>query len=150
MTALGRQIARITFYDSLAVIEKLIGEKQGPYRHLLSGQETAVKDPVDYIAAAPSELIRPWLVGDAAARSIDIKLKDELQLSRREVETMRQDRMRLQTEIATVSSELEAKSSELEARLLQVRSELDAILRSRSWRATALVRKAANLLRRRS
>jgi hypothetical protein len=129
---LGRQIARISFYDSVVVIEKLIAEKQRPYRHLLSGQETPVNDPADFIAAAPSELISPWLVGDTAARSIDIKLKDDLQRSRREIETMR------------------ATAAEHESRLLQVRSELDSILRSRAWRATALLRKAAGLIRKRS
>jgi hypothetical protein len=143
MADLGRQIARITFYDSVVVIEKLIAEKQGPYRHLLSGQETAVKDPVEFIAAAPSELIRPWLFGDAAARSIEIKLKDDLQSSRREIETMREDRIRLEKEMA-------ASSSEQESRLLQVRSELDAILGTRAWRAVTLVRKASGLFRKRS
>jgi hypothetical protein len=140
MADLGRQIARITFYDSLVVIEKLIVEKQRPYRHLLSGQETAVKDPVEFIAAAPSELIRPWLVGDAAARSIDIKLKDDLQSSRREIETIREDRIRLENKMA-------AASFEQELRLLQLRSELDAILGSRAWRAITLVQKATGLFR---
>jgi SAM-dependent methyltransferase len=130
---LSRQIARITFYDSVVVIEKLIAEKQRPYRHLLSGQEISVNDPFDFIASAPSELIRDWLVGDAAARSIDIKLKDQLLCSRREIETMREDRIRLEREMSS--------------QLLQVRSELDSILRSRSWRATALVRNAADLFR---
>jgi SAM-dependent methyltransferase len=140
---LSRQIARISFYDSVVVIEKLMAEKQRPYRHLLSGQETSVNDPADFIAAAPSELISPWLVGDAAARSIDIKLKEDLQRSRQEIETMRQDRTRLEYEMAVTAAEYESK-------LLQVRSELDAILRSRAWRATALVRKAAGLIRKRS
>jgi 23S rRNA U2552 (ribose-2'-O)-methylase RlmE/FtsJ len=101
---LSRQIARITFYDSVVVIEKLIAEKQRPYRHLLSGQETPVNSPVDFIAAAPSELIRPWLVGDAAARSIDTKLKDELQRLRGEIEVIRDDRTRLAISYAARNS----------------------------------------------
>jgi 23S rRNA U2552 (ribose-2'-O)-methylase RlmE/FtsJ len=88
---LGRRIARISFYDSVVVIEKLTAEKQRPYRHLMSGQETSVKDPIDFIAAAPAELISPWLLGDAAARSIDMKLKDELQRSLRQIDSLRED-----------------------------------------------------------
>lgn len=129
ITELNRRIARIAFYDSVVVIEKLIAEKQQPYRHLLSGQETAVNDPLYHISVVPSEVISPWLVGDAAARSIDIKLKDELQRSRREIEAMREDRIRLKNEMVTTSSAL------------------DSILRSRSWRAIALLRKVAGLFR---
>ena len=133
---LCRQIARISFYDSVVVIEKLIAEKQRPYRHLLSGQDTPVNDPAEFIAAAPSELIHAWVVGDAAARSIDIKLQDIVQRSLRELETMRE--------------EMAATSAEYEARILQVRSELDSILQSRTWRARNLLRKVAGLIRKRS
>lgn len=143
LSDLNRQIARISFYDSVVVIEKLMAEKQRPYRHLLSGQQTPVNDPADFIAAAPSELISPWLIGDVAARSIDIRLKQELERSRQEIETMRQDRARLEHEMAVAAADHESS-------LLQVSSQLDAILRSRAWRATALVRKAADLFRKSS
>jgi Methyltransferase domain len=143
ISELSRQIARISFYDSVVIIEKLIAEKQRPYRHLLSGKEASVNDPVNFIATAPSELISPWLVGDEAARSIDIKLKEDLQRSRGEIETMREDRTRLKYEMA-------AAAAEHGSRFLQVRSELDSILRSRSWRAVVLVRKAAGLFRKSS
>lgn len=75
---LGKQIGRITFYDSVAVIDKLTREKDGPYRHLVCGQYAMVNSPVNFIITAPTEVVEPWLLGDTAARSIDLALKDDL------------------------------------------------------------------------
>jgi SAM-dependent methyltransferase len=161
---LGRQIARITFYDSVVVIEKLIAEKHRPYRHLLSGQEALVNDPIEFIISAPAELIKPWLVGDAAARSIDIKLKEVLQQTRREIETLRSTLApersdtvaRVMTQDATIAAlqderrQSEIRVTALESQLAQVASERDAMLHSRTWRATAWLRRALDLLRRES
>jgi len=150
---LGRQIARITFYDSLVVIEKLIAEKQSPYRHLLSGREALVNNPIEFIISAPSELIKPWLVGDTAARSIDIKLKESLQQMRREIVTHEATIAALQAERLQSGISLtnaEARLTALETQLAQVASERDAVLHSRIWRATAWLRRALDLLFRRS
>ena len=160
----------MAFYDSVVVIEKLIAEKQRPYRHLLSGQEALVNDPVEFIISAPSQLIKPWLVGDAAARSIDIKLKEILQQTRREIETLRSTLTpersdlvaRVITQDATIAAlqaerhqsdlslaNAKARMTALENQLAQVISERDAMLHSRTWRATAWLRHALDLLRRR-
>jgi Methyltransferase domain len=148
---LGRQIARVTFYDSVVVIEKLIAEKQRPYRHLLSGQEALVNDPIEFIISAPSELIRPWLVGDATARSIDMKLKEDIAALRDQVANIDVLRAELQAERRQAEISLanaQARMTALENQLAQVASERDFMLRSRSWRATAWLRRAASLLRR--
>ena len=168
---LGRQIARITFYDSVVVIEKLTAEKQRPYRHLLSGQEALVNDPIEFIISAPAELIKPWLVGDAAARSIDIKLKEILQQTRRDIETLRSTLApersdivaRVVTQEATIAAlqaerrqsdislaNAKARMTALENQLALVTSERDAVLHSRTWRATAWLRHALDMVRRES
>lgn len=143
---LGRQISRITFYDSVVVIEKLLAEKTQPYRHMLSGQKADVNDPFEFIAAAPSELIKPWIASDVAAQSINTKLKDNLQQSRQEVEKLREDSARLEEKLREDFRRLENASAAAtivqEAKLAQAESDLSAILQSRSWRATAFLRKA--------
>lgn len=162
--SLGRQFARITFYDSVVVIEKLVAEKRRPYRHLLSGQVALVNDPIEFIITAPSELIKPWLVGDAAARSIDIKLKEIAQQTRHEIEALRGTLAPEQNSattkdvtIAALQAEqrqsdillatARARMTELETQLAEVTSDRDALLHSRVWRATAGLRAALDLVR---
>jgi hypothetical protein len=135
---LGKQIARITFYDSVAVIEKLIKEKEQPYRHLMSGQHALVNDPLDFIVAAPTELIQSWLLGDAAARSIDLALKNKLAQSQREIASIGNARKILEIEATAARGRTDVQSAyaaelcaqreqnaALEEQLQEVRSELD-------------------------
>jgi SAM-dependent methyltransferase len=192
---LGKQIARVTFYDSVAVIEKLIKEKEQPYRHLISGQHALVEDPLDFIVAAPTELIQSWLLGETAARSINLALKNKLAQSQREIASIgnarklleieaiaARDRIDVQSayaaeicaqreknaaleeklqglhsEVQKVSARaeaqqahntaLEAELNEAQNQLARARSDVNAILTSTSWRATAALRRFANLIR---
>jgi len=116
---LGRELARVTFYDSIVVIEKLSREKKRPYRHLLSGQQANVNDPASFIATAPTELIEPWLLGETTARSIDLALKDKLAQSQREIEALRKNFRLLETEAA--------KSKESAAELEEQRTRVAAL-----------------------
>jgi hypothetical protein len=133
---LGQQIARISFYDSVVMIEKLTERKQRPYRHLMSGQETGVVDPIGFIAAAPSDLISTWLVGDAAARSIDTKLKDDLQRSLGQLDGLRENYSRIERERLL----LEKKMALLAPTISR--------LRWRKWRVTSALKRAARRARR--
>jgi len=144
---LAKHLARITFYDSVVVVEKLAAEKTRPYRHMLSGQRADVNDPAEFIAAVPSELIRPWIVGEKAARSIDMKLKEDLETCRQEREQIRADLNRRVEDFKRRESDICAALHDAEARFNETRSELDIILRSRSWRATSVFRNFAKFLR---
>lgn len=199
---LGRRIGRITFYDSVAVIEKLTREKTVPYRHLISGQQALVNDPTDFILSAPIELVQPWLLGELAVHSIDLALKERLIQSQHEIETLTNNRTLLEMEVAAArhdadvqrarAAELDAqrvrnaaleehlqgtltklsdalayadaqqahntaldkqltatveKLDETQAELLGARSDIGAILNSTSWRATAALRRAVELVR---
>jgi hypothetical protein len=141
------------------VIEKLIKEKEQPYRHLVSGQHALVNDPLDFIVAAPTELIQPWLLGDAAARSIDLALKDKLAQSQREIASIgnAHELLELRSKLEKASARadaqqtrntsLEAELNETQEQLARARSDLNTILNSTSWRATAALRHVASLIR---
>jgi SAM-dependent methyltransferase len=199
---LGAQIGRITFYDSVAVIEKLHRAKERPYRRLISGQHAPVHNFLRAIIEAPTELIQPWLLGKAAVCSIDLALKEGLQQAKREIEILANSRRLLELEVAaarddadlqpargaaleaqrTQNAALEeqlqnaltkfgealaradeqrarngileeqlhaaaAKLIETQTKLTQAQSDINEILNSTSWRATAALRRAANIIR---
>ena len=70
---LGREIARITFFDSLVVVEKLTSERRRPYRRIVTGQNAHVVDVIGTIALDPNTL-RNLLLSPAA----DSKFRPEL------------------------------------------------------------------------
>jgi hypothetical protein len=195
LEVLGRQIGRIAFYDSVAVIEKLVAEKKRPYRHLITGQHAHVNDPLEFIVAAPTKHIESWLLGEAAARSVDTGLKEKLAQSQREVENLGNKLTLLELEVAAarddanvqraLASELDAqrtRNTSLEhqlqgvlkklgdalahadaqqyrnaaieeqlnasvAKLAQTQSDMNAVLNSTSWRATAALRRVVTIIR---
>jgi hypothetical protein len=143
-------IGRITFYDSVTVIEKLVKEKEQPYRHFISGQHALVNDPLNFIVAAPTELIQSWLLGETAARSIDLGLKKSLAQSQRERDSLAAELDAQRARNAVLEEELHGvltKLDETQIELTHVRSDINAILNSTSWRATAALRRAANMIR---
>ena len=65
---LGREIARISFFDSLVVVERLTRHKQEPYRRVITGQESTIVDLVTPISLVPYAL-RKLLLAPAAANA---------------------------------------------------------------------------------
>ncbi|MCW5745210.1 MAG: glycosyltransferase [Alphaproteobacteria bacterium] len=67
-------LARLSFYDSVAVIEKLSVEKTRPYRRAQSGQHAAIMTDEQWLAIQPIGEFEPMLFGHAAARQLEPKL----------------------------------------------------------------------------
>jgi hypothetical protein len=74
---LGREIARITFFDSLVVVEKLTSERRRPYRRIVTGQNAHVVDVIGTIALDPNSL-RSLLLSPAADSKFRPELLDRL------------------------------------------------------------------------
>ncbi|WP_022722446.1 class I SAM-dependent methyltransferase [Rhodopseudomonas sp. B29] len=146
----GRQIARISFYDSVAVVEKLAQDKKGPYRHVLSGQLAAVNDPTEFIINAPSSLVSSWILSEVAARSIDLKLKEAAQRARQEAAEAQRARQRSEDEYNRCQKmlvELERRSSELTQDLHQALSQRDAAMAKPTAVVVGWLRRIARLVR---
>jgi glycosyltransferase involved in cell wall biosynthesis len=109
---LGRHIARISFFDSLVVVEKLTVERQEPYHRVITGREAPVLDVVDAIALAPDAL-RRLLLAPPAANAFTPVLLDALASAREEVGQLR-------AELAQRSAEAQQRRTEAE----QLRAEL--------------------------
>ncbi|HET7882280.1 MAG TPA: class I SAM-dependent methyltransferase, partial [Acetobacteraceae bacterium] len=56
LRSLGSQSARISFMDSLMIIEKLSDRKREPYRRVVTGREAQIADVVGTLALMPTEL----------------------------------------------------------------------------------------------
>ena len=81
---LGKELAQISFFNSLVVVEKLKSERQERYRRVLSGREAHVVDVVSAIASDPYA-IRNLLLTHEAANSFTPALLDKLASAREEV-----------------------------------------------------------------
>ncbi len=91
-------LARVAFYDSVAIVEKLAYEKTTPYRRVLSGDEAEVVDPFIGIIAEPAVRIGSLLLGNEQKYHVEAKMLEWL-------EEMRQRGALLETEIARTAAE---------------------------------------------
>ena len=125
----GHSVARMTFYDSVAVIEFLSVPRDTPYRQILSGGETKVMplSTLFTLGARPSADTR--LVGRTAARHIDRVLLGRI------------------SELSAGKGDGPRSDSSLFAENQALRAELSALKASTSWRVTQPVRWLARLLR---
>jgi SAM-dependent methyltransferase len=78
-------VARVTFYDSIAIVEKLPFEKTSPYRRMLSGDAASLQPASNGLHATPTASLQTLLFGHAAMHQFEQALFTELEARRREV-----------------------------------------------------------------
>ena len=129
---LGRQIARITFFDSLVVVEKLTSERRRPYRRVVTGQNAPVVDVIGAIALDPNSL-RSLLLSPAADRTFGPELLDRLASAIEEVGRSRamlaQAETRHENQIYAASARIErytADAADRDAEIVRLRDALSA------------------------
>jgi SAM-dependent methyltransferase len=103
----NRWVARVAFYDSIAIIEKLPSAKTSPYRRMLSGDEAALQPASNWVHATPTASLQTLLFGHAAMPQFEQALFKELEARRLEVAN-------LVAAMATQSSELDRLRTTLE------------------------------------
>jgi O-antigen biosynthesis protein len=112
-------LARVTFYDSVAVIEKLPSPKTVPYRRVLSGRESRIVDPFAGIIALPSAKIEPLIFADEQKQHIDAMMLDHLKDMEADTQSATTEMARLHGE----NVELTVRLKDLEQRSLNRDSE---------------------------
>ena len=139
----NREIARITFVDSLAVIEKFSQLKDGRFPLLVAGSDIAAAD-------------RAWLVGvsgwnspvvvmqEDARQEIDSHMRMELTKIRR---AMAEAEKHQQLEGAATTARLRRELAQVHAKLRKSRARRDRMRQSLSWRLTRPFRKLEKWLR---
>ncbi len=119
----GKWIARLSFFDSALVIEKLTSEKRQAYYRIITGREAHVVDLAKQIPMWPEVQIKTLLLPPSTAASFAPALLDTLASAREEVG-------RLRGELAQADmryERFEQRATEAETRLL----ENDAVLAAR-------------------
>ena len=132
---LGKEIGRITFFDSLVVVEKLTREKRQPYRRIITGRKTHVADIVGPIALVPNAL-RTLLLPPAAAGAFTPELLDKLASAREEVGELRaaltQAEVRQGDEMRAALARHERRMTEAEQRAAEATAGFDEEARQRT------------------
>lgn len=141
MRELGSQIAQITFFDSVAIVEKLPSKKEHPYRRIMTGRETRIVDLASHIPLMPSAQLYTLLLSPSAAASFAPTLLNAVASAREDVSELRVALTRTEAR-----RESERRVAQLEAERDHFRREYDSILNSTFWRLTGPFRRVASVL----
>lgn len=85
----NRLIGRITFYDSVVVIEKLAKPKVEPYRRILSGTTSAAVNVGHWVDALPRPQLATLRLSPQAGEQIDFRLLATIERLEEEVRALR-------------------------------------------------------------
>jgi SAM-dependent methyltransferase len=85
---LNTLISRVTFYDSVAIIEKLRVEKTRPYRRILGGLEASLVSPEEWLFKISPERLATILFAHPAARYVEPLLIQELSARQARIEEL--------------------------------------------------------------
>lgn len=138
---LSRYIARITFFDSIAVIERNLVEKRRPYRRVIGGAEASIWNPFSAIAAGAAETAPNFVLSDTASKAMDSATLGQLDVERdknqrllEQLTAEREDNRALQMTLALRESDL----SNMERRLSAEQEDKQALRASLADKDTRL------------
>lgn len=109
--ACNRSLGRITFYDSIAIVEKLSFGKSRPFQRILGGDAAAVQPFVNWLPGFSTSEMQRLLFASPAVRQFEQVFFAELDQRRGEVNT-------LQSKVAALSAEVEQLRASLHDRNL--------------------------------
>lgn len=90
LEGLGRQIARITFVDSMVLIDKFASEKRVPYRRVMTGRDARVVDcAAQIIPGLPDQELRTLVLPPSTAASFAPALLNAMAATREEIGSLR-------------------------------------------------------------
>ncbi|WP_159079876.1 class I SAM-dependent methyltransferase [Methyloceanibacter sp. wino2] len=150
LQALGTQIARLAFFDSMLVVQKHSTVKGRPFSRLLTGSEFPISDPMNWVPRLPPEKSANLLIGPAVARHLDSGIKKLVEERGAAIQRQEQEIQRREQEIKRQRSEIQRQGLEIERQVLKIAREErrnKALLTSSSWKVTAPLRKAAALVK---
>lgn len=107
LESVNRSVARISFYDSVAVIEKLLIEKNEPYRRVQSGTAGQVLNPIEGIMVDPKKMTKMTLYGEASASVIEPQLIDRIEQQRLRLVELQKGLEQKTAEATSFSTQLE-------------------------------------------
>lgn len=112
-------LGSITFYDSLAVLRKMVGRKDRPWRRLISGESAQIIPLAGWTKDHPRSVLEHILFGEVAARSLEkefLNINEEnlqnsllAKASKMTIETMKARLVQMEADMVTLESEVVAR-----------------------------------------
>jgi SAM-dependent methyltransferase len=138
----NRGVAGISFYDSVAVVEKFAVEKHRPFRRIYSGVSGTVEPVHNWLAHAPYRSFASMLFGQAAAREIDLEMGNVMRERAERIAALEHQRNDLQAQLDGARLSVAAQAEQLAAALARegqaaVEAENAAALLAQAHRAIA-------------
>ena len=136
----GRSLARVVFYDSVVVVEKLANEKTMPYRRMLGGIEAAIIDSFDGITELPAASIGRLIFADGQKRQIEGKILNRLEEARNDAARAGAEKAVLDAQLAELRHQLASQQEKAVAEKAALLEEVEAritVLDSEIARVTA-------------
>uniref|UniRef100_UPI0034A5D2AD O-methyltransferase n=1 Tax=Falsiroseomonas sp. TaxID=2870721 RepID=UPI0034A5D2AD len=75
LRAMGRQIARVSFYDSMIFVQHAVVTREAPYRRVLTGLAAPVADLASMVPRLPTPQLRSLLLSSTAAQAFEPALR---------------------------------------------------------------------------
>ncbi|WP_187274865.1 MULTISPECIES: glycosyltransferase [unclassified Methylobacterium] len=111
----NRAIASVTFYDSVAVIEKLSVEKSRPYRRFISGEHAEIAPTIDLITNLSRDTLGAILFGHPAARNLEGELVRLLEEARGRAASLEAQLAKLVVQTAQAADDVQRMQAEQQA-----------------------------------
>jgi SAM-dependent methyltransferase len=157
----NRSLARICFYDSVIVVDKLPARKDVPYRRLLSGLLAEVVEPFKGITDMPAQHVETLLFSEPQKHRLDACFIDWFADAQAEISGLKWKLLAAETREAEHKARaanltkreermagLEAALAESERQTGALRNDLLVVQNSTSWRITAPLRALVARVRR--
>lgn len=133
------KIARIAFYDSVAVVQRLGADKSRSYRRMVGGQDGDVVTAAHWIGVEPLGNLNLMMFSPPAARTLETALTSALVQERASLATLQAALGHKDAELAAVQAQVEAALHERDA---QNAAEVKAALEARDAQHKAVVQAA--------
>ena len=121
---LGRQIACVSFFDSVALIQRLATEKRQPYRRIMTGREAPAVDIASQVALLPIATLRTLQLSPTAAEGFAPTLLNALASAKEQVGELRVLLARVEAEWQQHASEKERERADWQQRATATEHEL--------------------------
>lgn len=131
---LNKHVARVSFYDSVAVIEKLPAEKEQPYRRICSGGQDDAFPFFATLSTVPTEVLSAILFAPDALKRIDAELVAARDQDRSEAHSSKAKAAQLQIEAA----QLQTEAAQLQTDVSNAHAEIAALSHSVHQLTTSL------------
>ncbi|MBF5012911.1 glycosyltransferase [Burkholderia pseudomultivorans] len=111
---LNREVASISFYDSVVVVRKLMSPKTRPFRRIMTGKRVPVADPSAAIAGESPAKLREFVLSSAATGTIGPLIMESLASAREDLERIRieKDSLVAEAEVAARAASAAADENE--------------------------------------